>query len=167
MKNNSKLLSIFILGLGLGALILYFGNNYTIQKKEVNDQNSFNPVENSVSSPNTHYSNTPTIDELTEENVVIAYVKQHHELPDYYITKAEARKQGWVASKGNLCDVLPGRAIGGDHFSNREKNLPVGAKYFEADVNYNCGRRNSDRIVFTKQGDVYLTKDHYRSFQKK
>ena len=98
---------------------------------------------------------------------MIDYVKANHKLPDYYITKSEARNQGWNASAGNLCEVLPGRAIGGDKFSNREKTLPKGDQYFEADVNYNCGKRNADRIVFTKNGDVWLTKNHYKSFEKK
>jgi hypothetical protein len=53
---------------------------------------------------------------------VIAYVKSNHKLPDFYITKSEAKSQGWNPSKGNLCDVLPGKAIGGDQFSNRENN---------------------------------------------
>ncbi|WP_312901709.1 ribonuclease domain-containing protein, partial [Chryseobacterium taichungense] len=60
----------------------------------------------------------------------------------------------------------PGKAIGGDRFGNREKSLPEGMSYFEADVNYHCGNRNGDRIVFTENGDVYLTKDHYKSFKK-
>ncbi|REC49736.1 ribonuclease N [Chryseobacterium pennipullorum] len=106
------------------------------------------------------------IDQLTEERTVISYVKQNRRLPDYYITKNEARKQGWNPAKGNLCDVLPGKAIGGDKFGNREKRLPDGEKYFEADVNYRCGSRNADRIIYTNNGDVYLTKNHYKSFQK-
>jgi hypothetical protein len=96
---------------------------------------------------------------------VISYVKQNHRLPEYYITKNEARKQGWNPSKGNLCDVLPGKAIGGDKFGNREGRLPDGEKYFEADVNYHCGSRKADRIIFTENGDVYLTKNHYKSFE--
>ncbi|MGS0749135.1 ribonuclease domain-containing protein [Halpernia sp. GG3] len=61
---------------------------------------------------------------------------------------------------------MPGKAIGGDYFNNREKQLPSNEKYFEADVNYKCGSRNSDRIIYTKSGEVYLTTDHYKSFQK-
>ena len=57
--------------------------------------------------------------------------------------------------------------IGGDHFGNRERKLPEGNKYYEADVNYKCGRRNADRVVFTKNGEVWLTKDHYKTFEKK
>ncbi|PPS58461.1 hypothetical protein CRX72_17075 [Pantoea sp. BRM17] len=69
-----------------------------------------------------------------------AQISQHQRLPDFYLTKAAARRQGWEPDKGNLCEVLPGRAIGGDRFSNREQQLPrqVGRQWYEADVNYRC-----------------------------
>ena len=94
------------------------------------------------------------------------FVKQKEKLPDYYITKNKARDHGWDAAKGNLCDVLPGRAIGGDVFSNREKRLPAkkGRTWYEADLNYNCGHRNSQRILFSNDGLVYVTHDHYKTF---
>ena len=109
------------------------------------------------------------IDQLTKETVVVPYVRKNKKLPDYYITKSEARQNGWVASTGNLCDVLPGKAIGGDVFSNREKGLPTARKrkWFEADLNYNCGRRNADRLLFSNDGLIYVTYDHYKTFQKK
>ncbi|MCH5683634.1 hypothetical protein LWM68_04750 [Niabella sp. W65] len=62
-----------------------------------------------------------SIDQLTREDVVVPYLKKHQKLPGYYIKKNEAREKGWEAAKGNLCDVLPGKAIGGDLFSNREE----------------------------------------------
>ncbi|HLQ99382.1 MAG TPA: ribonuclease domain-containing protein [Sphingobacterium sp.] len=110
-----------------------------------------------------------TIDLLTEESVVIAYLKEHQKLPDYYINKKEAKQLGWIPSKGNLCEVLPGKAIGGDYFGNFEGNLPMqkGRKYYEADINYNCGRRGAERIVFSNDGLIYITKDHYNSFEPK
>lgn len=111
-------------------------------------------------------SDSKAIDELTSEEVVIPFVKQNGTLPSYYLTKSEAKKKGWIPSQGNLCEVLPGQAIGGDRFSNREGKLPKGEQYFEADVNYNCGNRGADRIVFTKKGEVWLTHNHYKSFQK-
>ncbi len=171
-RERIKLVLIFIIGILTAFLAMHFFNNYRIEKKineaipaqvseEKNDGGNFN--ENSNSKSATFSGN---IDELTNENTVINYVKSNQRLPDYYITKGQARKRGWVASQGNLCDVLPGRAIGGDNFSNREKTLPAGNKYFEADVNYSCGNRNADRIVFTKNGEVYLTKDHYKNFTK-
>lgn len=172
-KQNFKLVLFFIIGMLSAFLVMYLFENYKIEKKPQpeNQENvvvkqqtrneSFNDNQERNSS-----ESSGNIDELTEEKLVIDYVKANRKLPDYYLTKGEARSQGWVASEGNLCDVLPGRAIGGDKFSNREKTLPTGAQYFEADVNYNCGRRNADRIVFTKNGDVWLTHDHYKSFQK-
>lgn len=170
---NIKLISAFIIGIITAFLVMYFLDHYKIEKKNQpdisqstatiskNENTNFNEAVKPEASLNSN-----KIDELTSENLVINYVKTNQKLPDYYITKSEARKQGWVASKGNLCEVLPGRAIGGDHFSNREKTLPSGEQYYEADVNYNCGRRNADRIVFTKNGDVWLTKNHYKSFEK-
>ncbi|SEQ47278.1 ribonuclease [Rosenbergiella nectarea] len=104
----------------------------------------------------------------TDPRFVARYLQSHQTLPDYYIRKGEARRKGWVASKGNLCEVLPGRVIGGDRFSNREHRLPekAGRSWQEADVNFSCGRRNSDRLLFSSDGLIYLTTDHYRSFQQ-
>lgn len=110
-----------------------------------------------------------SIDELTNEDIVVEYLKEHHRLPDCYITKKEARELGWIPSEGNLCDVLPGRAIGGDYFGNREGKLPKkpGRKYYEADLNYNCGRRNADRVVYSNDQLIFVTKDHYKTFIEK
>ena len=167
-RQNIKLGLFFIIGLLSAFLVMYIFQNYKIEKK--NKESAATEVasnsENSTEINSSFSKNTENIDELTNENKVINYVKATRGLPDYYVTKSEAKKNGWVPSKGNLCEVLPGKAIGGDKFSNREKQLPKDGQYYEADVNYNCGNRNADRIVFTKEGDVYLTKDHYRSFQK-
>ena len=167
-RQNIKLGLFFIIGLLSAFLVMYIFQNYKIEKKN-KDSASTAIVSNKGNSSEVNSSpstNTENIDELTNENKVINYVKATRQLPDYYVTKSEAKKKGWVPSKGNLCDVLPGKAIGGDRFSNREKQLPGKVQYFEADVNYNCGNRNADRIVFTENGEVYLTKDHYKSFQK-
>src|SRR5690606_7228845 len=153
-KQSIKLVLFFIIGMLAAFLVMYFITDYqtekvtsgTVVQTEYQAQ-STSQAENSNTLPASN-----EIDELTADRNVIDYVKQNKALPDYYLTKAEARKQGWVASKGNLCDVLPGKAIGGDKFSNREKTLPNGKQYFEADVNYSCGRRNADRIVYTKNG---------------
>lgn len=162
---NAKIRSLFFICLGLlfGMSVMYVYNNF-IKDNTASASNTtveYGKVNEAESS-----SLQQSVDQLTAEKAVINYVKQNHQLPNYYITKNEARKQGWNPSKGNLCEVLPGRAIGGDKFSNREKTLPQGEKYFEADVNYHCGNRNADRIIFTKNGDVYLTKNHYKSFEK-
>ncbi|UFH33245.1 ribonuclease N [Chryseobacterium sp. C-71] len=158
---NSKIRSVLFACMGLlfGMSVMYIYNNFIAEKKT--------PIKTeNVSKASKNQSERQAIDELTKENTVINYVKQNHQLPDYYITKNEAKKSGWNPSQGNLCEILPGKAIGGDYFGNREGKLPKGIKYFEADVNYSCGNRNGDRIVFTKNGEVYLTKNHYKSFEK-
>lgn len=168
-KQNIKLFLFFVIGLLTAFLVMYMIQNYKIEKKENSSSNSVIKSEKAenISNTNSTVLSKNDIDELTNEETVIDYVKTNQKLPDYYVTKGEARNQGWVASKGNLCDVLPGKAIGGDKFSNREKTLPAGNHYYEADVNYTCGRRNADRIVYTKNGEVWLTKNHYKSFEKK
>lgn len=168
---NGKVRSLFFICLGLlfGMSVMYVYNNF-IADKNLTRQEDPTPTQKNQSNFQSKQGNTSQnsseIYSITEETKVISYVKQNHELPEYYITKNEAKRLGWNPSKGNLCDVLPGKAIGGDHFGNREGKLPKGQKYFEADVNYNCGNRNADRIIFTKNGDVYLTKNHYKSFEK-
>ncbi|MCS3870977.1 hypothetical protein J3D55_003893 [Chryseobacterium ginsenosidimutans] len=163
---NGKIRSLLFVFIGLlfGMSAMYVYNNFIADKKTVSTNTAI--VEYGKINDNSGNSSQQSIDQLTEEKTVINYVKQNHKLPDYYLTKNEARQQGWNPAKGNLCDVLPGKAIGGDTFGNREGNLPNDEKYFEADVNYTCGNRNSDRIIFTKNGDVYLTKNHYKSFEK-
>lgn len=164
---NSKTRSLFFICLGLlfGMSAMYIYRNFIEDQKD----HAKPVVEYSSagsSAPDNSSEQQQSVDQLTEQNTVIRFVKQNHKLPDYYITKNEARKMGWKPSEGNLCEVLPGKAIGGDPFGNREKALPEGQIYFEADVNYHCGNRNADRIIFTKNGDVYLTKNHYKSFEK-
>ncbi|KIC63524.1 ribonuclease domain-containing protein [Chryseobacterium taiwanense] len=162
---NGKTRSLFFICLGLlfGMSVMYIYNNFI---KDNPAPPSTTTVEYGKVNDSASSSLQQSIDQLTEEKTVISYVKQNHQLPNYYITKNEARNQGWNPSKGNLCDVLQGKAIGGDKFGNREGKLPKGQKYFEADVNYHCGNRNADRIIFTQNGDVYLTKNHYKSFEK-
>lgn len=167
MDSKKRSLLFACLGLLFGMSVMYVYNNF-IADKEVLNKTEKPPV--FLKNEDHKYRSTPEnsskIYSITEEKTVINYVKEHHRLPEYYITKTKAKKLGWNPSQGNLCEVLPGKAIGGDHFSNREKKLPKNEQYFEADVNYNCGNRNADRIVFTKDGEVYLTKNHYKSFEK-
>jgi len=166
---NSKIRSLLFACMGLlfGMSVMYIYKNFIADKNENLAEQTIKNSEKQVLPKKSNSSeNSSEIYFITEEKTVINYVKQNHKLPDYYLTKNEARKQGWDPSKGNLCEVLPGKAIGGDPFSNRERKLTMQAKYFEADVNYHCGNRNADRIIFTKNGDVYLTKNHYKSFEK-
>ena len=193
MQNKKSLLYIF-LAFVAGLLLMYLFNNYKIEKKNTSEnteisyqksetqnqdnsysyekkskknQDHFEKEKSDFSNKNNNSSNQ--IDELTNDEIVVKYLKEHGELPDYYITKSEAKSLGWVPSKGNLCEVAPGKAIGGDIWTNRQKSLPTksGRRYFEADLNYNCGNRNADRVVFSNDGLVFVTFDHYRSFEEK
>lgn len=88
------------------------------------------------------------------------------ELPDYYIHREDAKKVGWISWKGNLAEVLPGMMIFGGVFYNDEGILPQkeGRIWFEADINYTGGRRNAERLVFSNDGIVFVTRDHYKTF---
>lgn len=98
---------------------------------------------------------------------VALYIHLYKHLPSNYLTKKEAQNLGWVASKGNLWKVTDKMVIGGDRFGNYEELLPTkkGRYYTECDVNYNGGTRDAQRIVFSNDGLIYYTKDHYQSFE--
>lgn len=121
-----------------------------------------------ITNVSTPAAESTSIEQLTEQKRVVSYVQQHQRLPDYYITKKQAREQGWDASDGNLCKVLPGKAIGGDRFSNREGQLPTANNrvWREADINYRCGRRGADRLLYSSDGLIYVTHDHYKNFMR-
>lgn len=86
-------------------------------------------------------------------------------LPDWYLRKGEARDLGWQPGS-DLCDVAPEGVIGGDRFQNREGRLPdrPGRRWYEADLDFACGRRGPKRLVFSNDGLIYVTLDHYETF---
>ena len=102
----------------------------------------------------------------TSKEDVSLYLYTFSELPDNYITKREAVNLGWESKKGNLWDVTDEMSIGGDKFGNREKNLPEkrGRSYFECDINYEGGYRGAERLVYSNDGLIYYTEDHYETF---
>lgn len=103
----------------------------------------------------------------TLEEVAI-YLTFFEELPDNYLTKKEAQALGWESRKGNLWDVADGCSIGGDRFGNYEGLLPQakGRQWTECDIDFDGRYRNSKRIVFSTDGLIYYTDDHYESFDK-
>lgn len=105
---------------------------------------------------------------LTDFGEVASYIRKHHSLPDNFITKKDAEKLGWNAKEGNLNEVAPGKSIGGDIFRNREGKLPKkkGRIWYEADMNYFKGFRGKDRLLFSNDGLIYKTEDHYDTFQQ-
>lgn len=99
---------------------------------------------------------------------VAIYLTFFEELPDNYITKKEAQNLGWESRKGNLWDVAYGCSIGGDKFGNYEKLLPdqKGRKWTECDIGFEGEYRGGERIVFSNDGLIYYTEDHYASFDQ-
>ena len=103
----------------------------------------------------------------TSKEDVAAYLNQYQHLPSNFITKKEAQALGWESSKGNLDEVAPGKSIGGDRFGNYEGVLPKadGRQYYECDIDFTGGYRDSKRIVYSNDGLIYYTEDHYETFE--
>ncbi len=104
----------------------------------------------------------------TTPEEVAEYIHLYEKLPSNYLTKKQAMDLGWDSSKGNLWDVTDKGVIGGDKFGNREGLLPKekGRQYYECDVNYEGSYRGGERIVYSKDGLIFYTKDHYKSFKQ-
>ena len=110
----------------------------------------------------------PAIDEdgayTTKEDVAL-YIYTYGHLPDNFITKKEAESLGW--SGGGLDDYAYGCCIGGNRFGNYEGLLPEadGRTYTECDIDtMHASKRGAKRIVFSNDGLIYYTDDHYESF---
>lgn len=103
---------------------------------------------------------------ITAPQDIADYIFAHGTLPDNFLTKSEARQLGWDSSQNYVSDVAPGYSIGGDRFGNYEGLLPdaSGRKWYEADANYTAGPRGAERILYSSDGLVYYTNDHYQTF---
>ena len=113
---------------------------------------------------------TATIDErgeYTSKEDVALYIHTYNHLPDNFITKSEAKKLGW--SGGGLDKYKKNGCIGGDRFGNNEGLLPKkdGRIWYECDIDtMNQKSRGSKRIVFSNDGLIFYTEDHYSSFEQ-
>lgn len=101
----------------------------------------------------------------SKEDVAL-YLHLYGHLPDNYITKKDAEALGW--SGGSLEPYAPGKCIGGSRFGNYEGLLPAasGRKYTECDIDtLGAKSRGAKRIVFSNDGLIYYTGDHYQTFE--
>lgn len=99
----------------------------------------------------------------TKEDVAL-YIHLYGELPLNFMTKKHARALGWEG--GSLEPVAPGMCIGGDYFGNYEGLLPEDREYTECDIDtLGKSSRGAKRIVFSDDGLIYYTEDHYESFE--
>ena len=107
-----------------------------------------------------------TIDEngtYSSKDDVALYLHIYGHLPKNFMTKKEAKKRGWEG--GSLEKYAKGMCIGGDHFGNYEGILPQG-NYHECDID-TLGRksRGAKRIIYSDDGRIYYTEDHYETFE--
>ena len=103
--------------------------------------------------------------EYTAAEDVALYLHLYGHLPDNFITKKDARALGW--SGGGLDGYADGKCIGGDRFGNYEGLLPEapGREYHECDIDtLGASSRGAKRLVYSNDGLIYYTEDHYESF---
>lgn len=111
-----------------------------------------------------------TVDEdgwYSSKEEVALYIHLYGDLPDNYVTKDEAEDAGWSGGNAEYY-TGEGTAIGGSRFGNREGLLPKeqGRTYTECDIDtVGENSRGAKRIVFSNDGLVYYTDDHYESFE--
>ena len=146
------------------------GCSMPVEDAQENDLNYEQSMESEDKAAEVDESDASFIDEegvYTSKEEVAAYIYEFGHLPDNFITKKEAKELGWVSKEGNLAEVAPGMSIGGDYFGNYEGLLPEedGRDYYECDIDSDGGYRGAKRIVFSNDGLIYYTEDHYESFE--
>ena len=112
---------------------------------------------------------TKTIDRngsYTSKDDVALYIHTYGELPKNFISKKQAERLGWDG--GSLEPYAPGKSIGGSYFGNYEGKLPKkkGRTYYECDIDTKGKRsRGPKRIVYSTDGLIYYTPNHYETFE--
>ena len=165
---EKKWLQYFLASLLISALFLTGCS--AVQKND--DGNTGGTAVNQAAESET---DTPTDEETAEpaedgtyssKDDVARYIYIYGHLPPNFITKKEAEKLGWQG--GSLEPYAPGKCIGGSHFGNYEGSLPEkeGRTYTECDIDtLGADKRGAKRIVFSNDGLIYYTEDHYESFE--
>ena len=162
---TQKISAVFIL---LLMFISLFGcsatNKAAANKQQDNHVETIKSEDKKIdSSQNEDSKNQKTINDFQG---VADYIHKNGTLPENFITKEQADKLGWKPG-GDLNKVAPGKSIGGDIFRNAEKSLPDAPNriWHECDINYNGGHRGDDRILYSNDGLIYSTSDHYKTFK--
>nr|WP_315002628.1 ribonuclease domain-containing protein [uncultured Campylobacter sp.] len=120
--------------------------------------NSQNPAANSKN----QLADEPCI----SRECVSAHIRRTGSLPRNFITKKQAGELGWQG--GDLWQYARGKSIGGDRFGNFERRLPdkKGRIWRECDIEYRGGPRGAKRLIFSNDGLIFYTADHYESFER-
>ena len=86
-------------------------------------------------------------------------------LPDDYVTMQEAKQVGWKRGEDPR-DFINDKLITGGEYHNDDGHLPQKADrlWQEADLSYLSGKRGGQRVVWSNDGLVFVTYDHYKTF---
>lgn len=140
-----------------------------IQNEEISDQN-LNEQKDNFSTEKTQHSKNNILEEnkyYYSKDDVALYIHTYNKLPKNFITKKEARSLGWEG--GSVEKFAQGKCIGGDRFYNNEEILPVksGRTYTECDIDtLGKNSRGAKRIVFSNDGLIFYTENHYETFEE-
>ena len=151
---------ITIISILLLAVAVFSSCAYTAQPVEREDFSKTTAVKT---------TKVKTIDKngsYTSKEDVALYIHTYGELPKNFITKKDAERLGWDG--GSLEPYAPGKSIGGSYFGNYEGKLPKkkGRTYYECDIDTMGKRsRGPKRIVYSTDGLIYYTPDHYETFE--
>lgn len=164
-------LSCLVLALSLGAQSAWaMGKSPTESEKQAAQQtkSASSVVANTCEYVLAGFNNKQLKQQIdvAQLSEIVRSLDQHNRLPAYFITKRQAGELGW--SPGTYFNSVPdlrGKSIGGDRFGNFERRLPQG-QWQEADLDYRGKKRNAKRLVFSRNGERYVTIDHYDSFKK-
>ena len=168
MNQNLKRGLVLILLALLIFGVLYFSGNQSAEPAQ-----TASPAQTEATvSPEVSPTPSPESAALDEDGVytskedVALYIHLYGHLPNNFITKKQAQALGW--SSGSLEPYAPGKCIGGSRFGNFEGLLPEadGRYYTECDIDtLGASKRGAKRIVFSNDGLIYYTDDHYESFE--
>ena len=165
MSRRNRIFRLFVLL--LAAMLLLSSCTANALESAKRKKNTAAPQVTAVpETPTAVPEPTATPGPLEEAQRIADYFFEYGELPENFITKKQAQALGWDNMVNYVSDVAPGKSIGGDYFGNYEQLLPVvkGRKYYEADCFYRGGKRNAYRIIYSTDGHVWYTEDHYNTF---
>ena len=164
-----KQLTAWLLALVMLFSLVGCGTDAPVQDETNLPQQEQQDVQNAPSEDADMPDETAQIDEdgsYTTKDDVALYIHTYGHLPDNFITKKDAQALGWPS--GSLEPYAPGKCIGGSRFGNYEGLLPEadGRTYTECDIDtLGADSRGAKRIVFSNDGLIYYTEDHYKSFE--
>lgn len=164
-----KQLTAWLLALVMLFSLVGCGADVPVQDETNLPQQEQQDVQNAPSEDADMPDETAQIDEdgsYTTKDDVALYIHTYGHLPDNFITKKDAQALGWPG--GSLEPYAPGKCIGGSRFGNYEGLLPEadGRTYTECDIDtLGADSRGAKRIVFSNDGLIYYTEDHYKSFE--